>query len=312
MLKSIGIATTGVAVKAGSAQAAPGTEQVKQSRGVQRVLSEVGNPALESVTTKKLDQTTDALLVMTHTGIGELRYIQLNDRKLGVQFQFADPSTTVNRALPKKYRALPSDVEAYLLGTNGQLHFIREASASERGQLAELTDTDSDDALMHYHSKYGAFIVEEKGDATSATDGQGSNPLVVTVDGGQKAGEFSYTPSSDYLLDEDWTASTGPDVTSFQKFVSPVKIPDDSSVSTIELPQATTESPDVTTEDQEYDCSKNWAYLCSGSLVGCIGCAGICSTSMSGVTLVACLGCVGSVCNFSIPLSCSIFLDCNT
>lgn len=177
LLKSIGIGMSGLAVTAGSSQAALGAEKIKQSRGVQRILSEVGNPALDSVTTKEFDQKTDALLVMAQTDIGELRYIQLNDKKLGVQFQFADRSTTINRALPKKYRALPPNVEAYLLlGTKGQLHLIRGASASERDQLAELTGADSDETLMHYHSKYGGFIVEEKSDTTSATDGQDSNP----------------------------------------------------------------------------------------------------------------------------------------
>jgi hypothetical protein len=192
-----------------------------------------------------------------------------------------------------------------LLGAEGQIHLIREASASERDRLAELTHVENGEALMHYHSKYGGFVVEETDDTTSATDKQDSNPVVVTVNGSQKSGEFSYSSTSDYLLDEDWTASTDTGVTSFERSISSVEITDESSVSTIE-------SSDVSAQDKEYDCSKNWAYLCSGSVVGCIGCAGVCSTSMSGVTLVACLGCVGSVCNFSIPLSCSIFLDCNT
>jgi hypothetical protein len=280
-------------------------------------LSEVGNPEISSVSTERLDQNTDAVVVTAQTEIGEVRYIKLNEKKLGVQFQFADRSGNNSRAMPEKYRALPSDADTYLLlGNEGRLHLIREASASERRRLAEVTSVGSRDALMHYHSKYGGFIVEPKRDEVRGSAEQRSNPLLVTVGDGQKPRDLSYTDGADYLIDEDWTANTEPEVARFERSISGVEIRDESSVSTIEVPEATAESSDFSASshdgdgDHNYDCSKDWAGMCAGSVVGCLGCAGICSTSMSGVTLVACLGCVGSVCNFSIPLSCSIFLDC--
>lgn len=320
-LKSMGMATATVASVSGAAQA---TDYSPSSPAVQKLLAEVGNPEVEARTEKPLGNHGSFITI--NTPIGELRYAEYGEKKLGVQFVFAELTSEVRNQLPDDYQELPSGVNpSLLINSEGRLEFIRSASKKEEKILAEITGVSAGDATMAYISTRDGFIVEDLPDkATADVSANQIDAYLVSV---------KDDPSD--LLDQDtstekdsgltnWLIGDSEDVglgsnnlgrSEFQYALS--EVTEFSGVkefekSELNLPSSEQSARIAAPDDKNCD-DANWAHQCAKSLVACGACVPVCGSSVpsGGATLVLCFGCVGAACNFAVPLSCGYYLDCN-
>lgn len=324
---------TGLTGASEVAKATPTKDAIKKSQSVQRILAEVGNPTIQSISNELLDDRniTNAQLIVLQTATGKIRYIQLGDQKVGVQFQFDTKIRKNNKNLPEKYQQLPRNVQAYLLlNAEGDFVFIREATETERASLASATGVDDGDAIMFYNSSINGFIVEtqprkeedEHIDVSSVNNENENSKELFLVESDQKSiddtnEELHSIPLdaiTDYVVNdstfdaEDTVAEAQPK-SSFEYAISSVNL---STPTITQIEQPTAQSPNCVGPECQCD-EGDWSTLCAQSIVVCGACVGLCGGAISsgGLLLAACLACFGSSCNFAIPLSCSLFLECS-
>lgn len=333
LLKSATIASTGLTTVTGVAVGKEEESTIKNDPAVQKLLKEVGDPAVKSVRRKplQLDRPDGGQYVTVETEIGHVRYLQIGQNgKLGIQFEFAERTGQMRQRLPEKYRQLPPSVEARILvNADGELVFTRYATERERASLTELTGVDDDDAMAAYNSAIGGFVVglpvetdESTRSRSRGTSGSTAESYVVPLadDSGdvtaQDYGSQSLDNLADYYVtdqqsvdEEDAVTTAGND---YKNAISPVEIAPSADVVHVERSEAPSRRVTVQ-DDHDLPCGEeDWSHLCAKSLVGCAGCAAACSGALAsgGALLAGCLVCVGAVCNFSIPYSCGVFLDC--
>jgi hypothetical protein len=330
-VKALGVAGGTAALGATGGAAAETAPDI--SGNVERLLTEVGNPTVQSFLTNEFDsdRATSAQSVTIKTSTGNVRYIQKGNKKVGLQFEFSSLEEETRQSIPEKYRSIPSDTQpVLLLNSDGKLVFVREATEKERDNLASATGVDRNDAAMFYNSFVDGFVVETQPRANEDKDADVSSvsvpndskdvflvrPEQVTTDNtSRELHSTSLDTVADYVVDGS-TLGTGDAVgeiqpeNSFDRATSPLSFSSEPVVGQIEQPTA--QSPNCSGPECQCD-EGNWSLLCAQSITVCAGCTGVCAGGIAsgGLLLAGCLACFGSTCNFALPLSCSLFLECS-
>lgn len=214
----VGAPSTGAAVNvAGAADGESSTPSVTvdkhrllQTEEVQSVLSALDNPSYRAEEAQAsaitfasgapfemMEVPTDfgTLFVGSHGDSYTEATVVLTNR---ARREFASPNANASSKLPMRW---PGNTDALVSDTGDGPLFVREASTSERRQLAEIAGTSVDDIVALRNSEHDAFLVtvqsdRASGQASEASIAADTRQVWVDLDAGKVTGTRTVGQSS--------------------------------------------------------------------------------------------------------------------